>query len=148
MDKRSAVFFAPGTPQCCDKCGEKCNYKALGVYECVACGNKMLDDYGKVRVYLDKNGRQPAAIISAETGVSVSTIQRYLREGQLEIPEGSSHYVKCQGCGTDIRFGIYCASCAAQLSKDIRGTIHMGNIGEKPKIKGNGQMRFLGSNQR
>ena len=143
MDRRRIVFLTPGTPDKCDKCGGKCKYKAQGIYECLACGNTMLDDYGKVRLYLDENGRQPAAIISAETGVSVSTIQRYLREGQLEIPEGSPDYVKCEGCGTDIRYGIYCASCAAQLSKDIRGTIHMGNIGEKPKNKVNGRMRYF-----
>ena len=148
MDRRRAVFFAPGTPQSCDKYGGKCNYKAQGVYECVKCGNTMLDDYGKVRLYLDENGRMPAVVIAAETGVSVSTIQKYLRDGQLEIPDGSSVYVKCEKCGTDIRFGIYCASCAAQLSKDIQGTIHMGNIGERPKNKGNGQMRFLGSDRR
>ncbi len=148
MDKRSAVFFAPGMPTECDKCGSRCKYKAQGIYECIECGNVMLDDYGKVRVYLDEHGRKPAVIISADTGVPVPTIQRYLREGQLEIPEGSSIYAKCEKCGTDIRYGIYCASCAAQLSKDIRGTLHMGNIGEKPKKKGDGKMRYFGVDER
>ena len=150
MDRRRMVFFttSSGVPEKCEKCGGKCKYKAQGVYECVDCKHTMMDDYGKVRVYLDEHGRRPAAVIADETGVSISTIQKYLRDGQLEIPEGSSVYVKCEKCGTDIRYGIYCPSCAAQLSKDIQGTIHMGNIGEKPKNRGNGQMRFLGSDRR
>lgn len=148
MDKRSAVFFAPGMPRECDKCGSRCKYKAQGIYECVECGNQMLDDYGKVRVYLEEHGRQPAVAISAGTGIPVATIQNYLRNGQLEIPDGSPVYAKCEKCGTDIRFGIYCASCASQFSKDIRGTLHMGNIGEKPKNKGTGKMRYFGIDEK
>lgn len=148
MDKRAAAFLTPGRPMECDKCGGKCKYKAQGIYECIMCGNTMLDDYGKVRVYLDEHGRNSAIVISKETGVAVSTIQDYLRNGQLEIPDGSPMYAKCAKCGTDIRYGIYCSGCAAQLSKDIRGTIHMGNIGEKPKNKATGKMRFLGTDDK
>lgn len=147
MDSRSAVFLGSRVPTECDKCGGKCKYKAQGIYECIDCGNIMLDDYGKVRVFLEENGRKSAIIISAETGVPVSTIQKYLRDGQLEIPDGSPMYVKCAKCGTDIRYGIYCSSCAVQLSKDIQGTLHMGNIGERPKIKTTGKMRFLGKDE-
>lgn len=143
MDERALAFFGPGRVVECEKCKSKCKYKAQGIYECIACGNTMLDDYGKVRVYLEEHGRQPAVIISQDTGVPVSTIQNYLREGQLEIPDGSPVYAKCEKCNTDIRYGRYCASCASQLSKDIRGTLHMGNIGEKPKNKNTGKMRYF-----
>lgn len=148
MDKRAAVFLAPGMPASCDKCGGQCKYKAQGIYECTSCGNIMLDDYGKVRVYLEEHGRQPAVIISADTGVPVPVIQDYLRNGQLEIPDGSNFYIKCEQCGTEIRYGRYCSSCAAQLSKDIKGTIHMGNIGEKPKNKGTGKMRYFNTDNK
>ena len=78
MDKRAAVFFPPGQPERCDKCGGRCKYKAQGIYECMDCKNIMMDDYGKIRIYLEENGRKPAAIISEDTGVPVSTIQQIL----------------------------------------------------------------------
>ena len=79
MDRRRAVFFttSTGIPEKCDKCGGRCKYKAQGIYECVECRNTMMDDYGKVRVYLEENGRQPAVVIAEETGVSVSTIYSF-----------------------------------------------------------------------
>ena len=143
-DNRRAVFWAPGRPSVCDKCGGKYKYKAQGIYECEDCRNVMLDDYGKVRVFLETNGNAPAIVISAETGVPVSVIQEYLKDGKLEIPDGSDIYIKCEKCGKDIRYGKYCPSCATQLSKDLQGALHMGNIGEVPKVnKSTGKMRYF-----
>ena len=144
MDKRRAVFYAPGKqPMQCEKCGAMCKPKAQGTYECEKCGELILDDYGKVRKYLEEYGNASAIIIAEATGVAVPIIQSYLKEGRLEIPNGSNIYIKCQKCYTDIRFGMYCPMCASQLSKDLQGTLHLGNIGETPKDKTTGKMRYF-----
>ena len=135
-------YINTGIPVICPKCGGRYKNKALGTYECDTCGDIALDDYGKVRAYLDEQGMAPAIVISTATGVPVHTIEGYLRDGKLEIPEGSDVYIKCESCGTEIRYGRYCPSCAAKLAKELKGTIHLGNVGEVPKDK-KGKMRFL-----
>ncbi len=151
MDNRRAVFLSSGSsrPMVCNKCGGKYKYKAQGIYECEFCRNIMLDDYGKVRTYLEENGSAPAVVISAETGVPVRVIHEYLADGKLEIPNGSHVYIKCEKCGTDIRYGRFCPKCAAQLSKELRGALHLGNIGETPKEnKNKGKMWYLDKNRK
>ena len=155
MDNRNkrAVFLSSGRnanyPMICNKCGGKYKYKAQGRYECEFCRNIMLDDYGKVRAYLEENGSASAIIISAETGVPVRVIHDYLADGKLEIPNGSHVYVKCEKCGTDIRYGRFCPECAGQLSKELRGTLHLGNIGETPRReKIEGKMWYLDKNKK
>lgn len=136
-EKRKAVFLSSGRnanyPSVCDKCGGKYKYKAQGRYECEYCRKVMLDDYGKVRTYLEENGSASAIVISSETGVPVRVIHDYLAEGKLEIPNGSHVYIKCERCKTDIRYGRFCSECVGLLSDDLRGTLHLGHIGEVPR---------------
>lgn len=115
----------------CPKCGTTMQYAYGETFVCPYCGNKELTDFGKIREFLEDNGPQPAAIISENTGVSLAIIHKYLREGRIEIPDGSDSYIKCQRCGTDIRYGRYCPECLALLSKDISGAMNA-VAGEKP----------------
>ena len=80
--------------------------------------------------------------IADATGVSENIIRQYLRDGMLEIPEGSPIYIKCEKCGCDIRSGRWCPSCAAKLSSDMKGMF--AGIGDKPKTSSQGKMRFIG----
>ena len=45
----------------------------------------LLDDYGKVRKYLDENGPSTSIEISEETGVKRSVIEEFLKVGRLEV---------------------------------------------------------------
>lgn len=107
------------------------------MFECQSCGNKELSDFGKVREFLDENGPQNAETISENTGVSVKKIDEYLREGRVEIPDGSEIYIRCQSCGTDIRYGRYCPECMIRLTNGLSKAIWMPEVGEKPTKKGN-----------
>ena len=60
-----------------------------------------------IREYLETHGPQNAVTIADATGVSVKTIQKFLYQGRIEIPDGSDSYIKCQMCGADIRYGIH-----------------------------------------
>jgi predicted amidophosphoribosyltransferase len=101
----------------CPDCGTKMKYIYGEMFECPTCGKKQLSDFGLVREYLDSHGPQPAIIISEATGVSVDVIDHFLRQGRVEIPDGSGVYIKCQSCGADIRYGRYCPECMAKMSK-------------------------------
>lgn len=116
----------------------------IGINKCPQCGYEELNDFGKVRTYLEENGNAPAHVISKATGVSIKRIDRFLLEGRLEIPEGSPVYIKCQSCGTDLRYGRFCAECALKMCKQIQVKFNEMDVGEQPKNKKiSGKMQFL-----
>ncbi len=126
----------------CKHCGGKLTYLYSGTYKCDDCGLEDMDDFGKIKKYIEENGPSPGIIISRATGVSMSVINDYLRQGRVEIPDGSPHYIKCEKCGTDIRYGRFCPSCAGELAGEIKKAFYNEAVGEKPKeIKG--KMRFF-----
>lgn len=135
-------------PHFCPKCGGKYNDNTLGIYKCPRCGYEELDDYGKVRDFLEKNGSSSAITIASETGVSVGNINRFLRQGKIEIPNGSSTYIKCQRChDVDLRYGRFCPACAMEMAKELEGALSAEDIGEVPKENNNGgKMHFIGRN--
>lgn len=130
-------------PRFCTLCGGKLVYRSLGEYKCEQCNEIVFDDYGKVRAYIDNHGPSPAIAISEGTGVSLDKINEYLKQGRIEIPEGSDIYIPCERCGTDIRYGRFCPACAAQLSKNLQGAFEAGEV-PKNRPKREGKMRFIG----
>lgn len=120
----------------CPNCNVLMKYKHGGLYVCEQCGAEQLNDFGKVKQYLNEHGPTNAIELSAKTGVRRSRIGEFLRLGKVEIPEGSPIYIHCKSCGTAIRFGDYCANCVH--TKNIQGAY----IGDTPK-KVPEKMRFL-----
>jgi Zn finger protein HypA/HybF involved in hydrogenase expression len=116
----------------------------LGINKCPQCGYEELNDFGKVRSFLEENGNSPACVIAEKTGVSIKIIDKFLLAGRLEIPEGSPIYIKCQSCGTDLRYGRFCPACALKMCKQIQGMFNE-EVGETPKkTKQTGKMQFIG----
>lgn len=107
-------------------------------------------NFQKVKAYIKEHGKTPAIIIAQETGVPVSVIDRFLRQGRVEIPEGEEKYIHCERCGADIRYGRFCPECAAELGKQLQVSLNYGEIGETPKAKkGNeGKMYFLNKDKK
>jgi hypothetical protein len=89
-------------------------------FECPVCGRKELSDFGKVREFVEEYGPQPAMVISQATNVNIEVIESLLSSGRVEIPDGSGSYIRCQSCGTAIRYGRYCPECAANMIGKVR----------------------------
>ena len=142
--KKPVKFNLEGKPVRCSKCGGNLKYISHGEYECEICGNIERDDFGKVRKYVEENGATPAAIISDNTGVPINRINEMLRQGRVEIPDGSGVYIKCERCGCDIRYGRFCPACALAMGKQIQGALDMGEV-PKVKSENKGRMHFLDS---
>ena len=128
----------------CEKCGSRLVYKYSGIYECEGCHIEVYDDFGRVKKYIEDHGPSSANEISMNTGVDLSTINKFLRLGRVEIPEGSGFYISCNICGAPIRYGKYCMECAVKSANGgAKGTI-MDEAGER--VKGSGRMHYLGEN--
>ncbi len=134
-------------PTVCSLCMGILHYHSHGEYICETCGHIERDNFGKVCHYIEENGPSPAIVISEETGVTIDKINSYLKQGRIEIPEGSSVYIPCESCGRDIRFGRFCPECALRLSKQVQGAFEVGEI-PKHKSQGNeGTMHFIGKEE-
>lgn len=137
-----------GETATCNRCKRMFTYFGFGHRLCPEC--KALDDeqFERVRDYIVEHGTATMLEIENALGVPIQRIRQYLREGRLEIPENSPIYLHCESCHCDIRSGRYCKECAAKLSKELQGTLRIDEyeIGEVPKIKPKGKMRYLGNN--
>lgn len=130
-------------PVFCKKCGGKLYYQDSGYYQCELCGAGEYDDFGKIKVYLEENGPTPELWISRDTGVEVEIIELFLKNGRLEIPEGSKFYIQCERCGCSLRFGRFCYGCTKELAGQLKGAMFE-QMGEKPKVmKIDGKMHYL-----
>lgn len=139
MAERQIKQFSDDKQFVCPECKIPMKYKYAGLYVCEKCGAEELNNFGKIKRYLEEHGPTNAIELSAQTGVSRSLIGEYLRLGRVEIPENSSVFIHCKGCGVPIRFGNYCAACVH--SKNIEGAY----IGDVAKTAVHSKMRFIDS---
>ena len=106
-------------PRVCNECGGVMVFKGVGEYHCELCGAVDYDDYGKVRGYIEGHKGATAAQIEEAVGVPQRTIRRLLKDGRLEIAEGSKVYMRCELCGKQIRSGQYCPDCEIKVHRTL-----------------------------
>lgn len=138
-------IFLESKPVNCKKCQGKMNFIGNGRYQCQSCKAEEVDDFGRVKEYLDEHGPTPIPTIEEETGVEQRVLHALLRKGRLEIPEGSRFYLACQRCGCSIRYGRYCPECIRELAGGIKVAFNE-DMGERPKStssEDSGKMHFL-----
>jgi len=104
----------------CKECGKIFQYDGISKL-CYQCRKKDDERFNTVKQYLYENPKSSIEKVSEETGVSKETILRYLREGRLEIAEGTPGLVlDCERCGVAIRTGRYCKSCATAIERGMK----------------------------
>ncbi len=106
-------------PRICKECGGVMVFKGVGEYHCEDCGLVDYDDYGKVRLYIECHKGATAAEIEKEVGVSQRTVRRLLKDGKIEIAEGSKSYLRCELCGKQIRSGQFCPECEIKAHRNL-----------------------------
>lgn len=72
-------------PTVCPDCGVNYEYMGGGHYQCKKCGKEDVDDFGKVKDYLEANGPTSMFTIEKETGVKRDIMRELLSQGRLEI---------------------------------------------------------------
>ena len=68
-----------------DKCYTCGNLLGPGEYSCKVCGQNDMDDYQMIRNYVRTNPNSNAMQIANATGISVSKILRYIKNGSLTV---------------------------------------------------------------
>ena len=117
-----------GRPAACSKCGGELKYTGVGEYECTECRNLELDDYGKVRSYIEKNHGATQSQVSLATGVSVNKIRQMLRDEKIEVAATSHVFLHCEICGTEIRSGKYCPACELKVKAEGEAKKHVSTV--------------------
>lgn len=117
--KEMLEFSRANRPTYCEKCGGVMIFKGVGEYECEDCGYLDYDDYGKVRNYIEQHPGATSAQASEATGVSQKSIRDMLKDERLEIAANSATFLRCEICGTNIRYGRFCKKCEASYHREI-----------------------------
>jgi len=133
----------------CRGCGKMFSYLS-GPQICPECRKKDEDDFTKVKKYLYDHPGASMKEISDECEVSIEKITRYLKDGRLEIKEGSNVILECESCGKAIRSGRLCRDCMKQLERDMGSAVKADlpqnkNDDDDDGTKHKGGMRYLKS---
>lgn len=128
----------------CEQCSGAVQYKGSGRYVCEECGAEYLNDFGKVKKYINDHGPSNAVTISEGTGVSRRKIQDFLKEGRVEVVEDAAAGVTfCLMCGLPIRSGQYCKTCLDRIGKSTPDKMSGYSIKSEEELKKHrGQRRF------
>lgn len=140
----------PGSVLKCSECGAEMKYVGLGEYRCQECGNSLLNDYGRVRLYLEEHPGATQSEVARATGVPPIRIRQLLLDDRIEISSNSQVFLYCEMCGAQIRSGVRCRTCEEKYKKEVEAERKAERIG--PNISGHtlgtgggsaGEMRFL-----
>jgi DNA-directed RNA polymerase subunit M/transcription elongation factor TFIIS len=126
----------------CEECGGILVYVAGGMFRCQKCGHEQLDDFGKVKTYLEEKGPTSKHQIHLDTGVDMDIIDHLVKKSRLECTEDSPAFYKCDICGMPIKSGSICSACAKSDKVIQRGYYRSDDVGDIPKRSG--KMRFTG----
>ena len=128
----------------CRECSGVMQYRGGGIYICEHCGHEEMDDYGKVRAFLEKRGPSNAFEIAEGTGLSRTRVVNLLKDGRLEISRSSSQTLFCERCGMPIRSGEYCSKCENEV-KGLEERNRKKGIYNALLKESDDKMRFLGN---
>ncbi|WP_152396364.1 TIGR03826 family flagellar region protein [Paenibacillus guangzhouensis] len=102
----------------CPRCGR---IFAKGIRDiCPNCYRDIEDEYEICVKYLRENKEATMQVLSEETGVSVTQITKFLREGRISMKNAPNMSYPCESCSTPIREGHLCDTCRSRLTRDIK----------------------------
>lgn len=102
----------------CKRCRKIIMY-TMGPQLCEDCKRLEEQDFEKVRKFVRDYPGATIQEVSAATEVSQNAIHKYLKEGRLEVTEGSPIAIQCENCGARIRSGRFCTKCSTGLARDM-----------------------------
>lgn len=103
----------------CISCRRLFNYIS-GEKLCPECKEEMDKCFADVKEYLYEHKGASIKKVSEEFDIPERTIHRWLKEGRLELSEGSMITLECEGCGANITSGRFCNKCLMNTKKGFQ----------------------------
>lgn len=112
----------------------RCGRLFTGVDDvCPACLAEEQEEFDRVRAYLIRHRNASVAEVSAQTGVAVTQIHRWVRAGRLKVsPEQLGGGLRCERCGAPIDSGRFCRKCLGELARALRQVANAAPPAEEP----------------
>lgn len=93
---------------------------------CEKCWKEEEKAYDTVSKFMRKRENRAATILQVveATGVSEDLILKFIKSGRFQLTHFPNFGYPCDKCGTIIREGRLCGSCAGELKADLRNVEH------------------------
>ena len=75
--------------------------------------------FRKVKEYLREHPGANMYEVHKETNVSAALIEKFLRQGRLQVSPDSPIALGCERCGNKISTGRFCGACANEMTAQI-----------------------------
>ena len=104
----------------CKKCKRIFQY-LTGPQLCITCKDEDELEFQEIKKYLKEHPRATMTEVAEALEISVEKITKFLRDGRLEVAEGSAIKIECESCGRPILTGKYCQICSGRMEGDLKG---------------------------
>lgn len=101
----------------CPRCGKLFNQIRLPI--CPECEKNEEEEFKRVKEYVTDNPGANISEIVTETDVPLKRIQKFLRDGRLEVSKGLVGTLRCSVCGEPITKGRMCEACTLKTAEKI-----------------------------
>ena len=129
----------------CKSCGKLFNY-LQGPRVCPTCARKLEEKFLEVKKYVREHPSVDIHELSTEMDVSISQINRWVREERLVFSDESPVGIPCDNCGATIKTGRFCDRCKSELQNGLRDAAGLNKRAEPASRKRqatSNKMRFL-----
>jgi len=112
---------------------------------CPKCKQSEEEMFQRVKQYLRENPGANMYEVNRETEVSAALIEKFLRQGRLEVTSDSPIGLTCERCGRKMTTGRFCNSCKNEMTNDLNEAKRMLTSPEKHDTDAGPRMRYLKS---
>jgi len=118
-----------------------------GPIMCPRCKQLEEEMFLKVKDYLRENPGANVYEVNQETGVSAALIEKFLKQGRLQVAADSPMALTCERCARKISTGRYCNACKNEISAELNEMKRSFVESEKKHDDAGAKMRFLQSDK-
>ena len=86
---------------------------------CPKCKQAEEEMFQNVKEYLREHPGANMYEVNQETGVSATLIEKFLRQGRLQVATDSPIGLNCERCGRKITTGRFCNSCKNEVTNEL-----------------------------
>ncbi|MBP3889452.1 MAG: hypothetical protein J6F30_17645 [Cellulosilyticum sp.] len=130
----------------CRNCKKMFQY-ITGPVLCPRCKQIEEELFLKVKEFLRENPGATLYEVTKVTGVSAALIEKFLRQGRLQVAIDSPITLNCERCGKKVVTGKYCNECKKEITDELTGAKNSIVAQEQAKNDQHAKMRFLQSDK-